>query len=428
SEKFDTPVILRMTTRVSHSKSVVELGERKFEKKEYKREFDKFISLPSNARRLRLKVEERLEKLRKFGETFVGNRMDLGDRKIGIITSGIAYQYAKEILPDASFLKLGLSYPLPDRLVREFASKVDRLYVVEELDSFIEEQVRNLGIEVMGKDVVPGIGELNPDILRKSLLHEEKNVESEKLPVRLPVLCPGCGHRALFYALKKLKISATGDIGCYTLGAYPPLDGIDTCFCMGASITVGLGLEKAQGQDFARKWVAVLGDSTFIHSGITGLIDVLYNGGTTTVCILDNSITAMTGHQDNPASGKTLSGKEAKSLNLEKLVAALGVEHIQVVDPNDLAKLEKVLLEETERAEPSVIIVRRPCVLKYKEHVRPAFSVEESACKKCGSCFKLGCPAIEKNEGKSVINAILCTGCGVCRQTCKFDAIHQEEK
>lgn len=425
SEKFDTPVMIRMTTRVSHSKSVVRLNERTENRKAYQRATHKFISLPSNARRLRVSVEERLEKLRLFGETFVGNKMEIGDRRVGIVTSGIAYQYAKEVMPNASFLKIGLSYPLPEKLIREFAGKVDRLYVVEELDSFIEEQIRNLGIEVMGKDVIPGMGELNPDILRKALKHEERETQAEDLPVRIPVLCPGCGHRALFYTLKKLKISSTGDIGCYTLGAYAPLESIDTCFCMGASIPVALGLEKANGKDFARKWVAVLGDSTFIHSGITGLIDVVYNKGTTTVCILDNSITAMTGHQDNPATGKTLKGEPTHSLNIEKLVEAVGIKHIRSVDPNNLPELEKVLLEETAREEPSVIIVRRPCVLAAKTQKAP-FHVEEDKCKKCGACFKLGCPAIEK-PGTARINSVLCTGCGVCQQVCKFDAIKAEE-
>ncbi|MGE5708105.1 MAG: indolepyruvate ferredoxin oxidoreductase subunit alpha [Bacteroidota bacterium] len=423
SEKFDTPVLLRMTTRVSHSKSVVTLGERTFVRKEYKKDFNKFISLPSNARKLRVTVEERLENLKQFGETFVGNKMEINERRVGIITSGIAYQYAKEVMPNASFLKLGLSYPLPDRLVREFASKVDRLYVIEELDPVIEEQVRNLGIEVLGKDVIPGIGELNPDLIRKALLNEERSAEGEELPVRLPVLCPGCGHRAFFYTLKKNGIASTGDIGCYTLGAYPPLDAIDTCFCMGASVTAALGLEKANGQDFARKWVAVLGDSTFIHSGITGLIDVLYNGGTTTVCILDNHITAMTGHQQNPATGKNIKNQPTKQLDIQKLVEAVGVEHVRVVDPNDLAALERTILEEVARPEPSVVIVRRPCVLIEKANRKP-FRVEN--CKKCGACFKLGCPAIEKQEKEAVINPVLCTGCGVCQQLCKFNSISQE--
>lgn len=427
SEEYDTPVLFRMTTRVCHSKSVVEIEERTEKgRKPYKKDFSKYVILPSNARQRRIFIKERTARLREYANTTPINFMEIKDTEIGIITSGISYQHVKQILPDASYLKLGFTYPLPDKLIREFASKVKKLYVVEELDPFLEEQIRAMGINLMPR-LTPEIGELNPDIIAQCFKQEEaKSVQLDvETPARPPVLCAGCPHRAVFHVLTKLRAVVTGDIGCYTLGAYPPLNAMDCCYCMGASIGAAFGLEKAMGDEVKNKLVAVIGDSTFLHSGITGLINVVYNKGSNTVCILDNDITAMTGHQHNPATGKTLKGEDTKRVDLPQLCKAIGVESVHVVNPFNLKKLEETFREELNKNEPSVIIAKAPCVLIEKKKTRTPYYVDKDLCIKCGACLRLGCPAITKEEesGKSYIDPILCVGCSVCEQVCPKKAI-----
>lgn len=432
SEQFDTPVLFRMTTRISHSKSLVELGKRKeVPTKGFQRDFSKYVVLPVNARKLHLKVEERLKKLEDYGYDCPLNKIEMNDTKIGIITSSIAYQYAKEIFPEASYLKLGLSFPMPKRLVREFAEKVQKLYVVEELEPFLEEQIRAMGIEVIGKDRLPITYEFNPNVVEESLLNKKsyRDIKVENLPARPPALCPGCPHRAPFYALKRLKVDVTGDIGCYTLGGLPPLNALHTCVCMGASIGNAYGIERAMPDNPTGKVVAVIGDSTFIHSGITELINVVYNKGVSTICILDNSITAMTGHQDHPGTGKTLMGETTSKLDLVEMSKACGVkqQNIRVVDAFDFKAVMKVFKEELAKNEPSVVIARGPCIFNEpKDTKHPLLTVDPEKCKACGICFQVGCPAIYKDEDrKAVIDPLLCNGCSVCVQVCPFDAIEE---
>jgi indolepyruvate ferredoxin oxidoreductase alpha subunit len=338
-----------------------------------------------------------------------------------VITSGVSYNYVREALPDASVLKLGLVYPLPEKLIREFASKVGKLYVVEELEPFFEDQIKAMGISVIGKEIFSVQGEYSVNLIAERIGGKKTDVfDPGALPQRPPVMCPGCPHRAVFYALKKLGITAMGDIGCYTLGALPPLQGIDACVCMGASIGMAMGMEKARGN--ASKLVAVIGDSTFFHSGITGLVDMAYNGSKGTVIILDNSTTGMTGHQDHPATGKTLCGDIAPAVDIPGLVKSIGVKHVRVVDPFDLKALEQALKEETSRDALSVIITKRPCVLLDKKYIQPPYAITDK-CKNCGACLKLGCPAISKKDGKMMIDATVCTGCGLCPEVCAFGAI-----
>ena len=432
SENFDTPVILRLSTRVSHSQSIVELKEKQgIALKEYDQNPNKYIVAPAVAKKRRVVAEERLRKLEEFAETTELNKVEYSDLKIGIITSGIAYQYSKEAMPNASFLKLGLSYPLPKNKITEFVDKCDKVYIVEELEPIFEEKIKSWGLNVIGKEVIPIIGELSPEIIRKAILGEVKEGIkpnfSEEIPVRPPILCPGCHHRSVFYILKKLGMHVSGDIGCYTLAAFPPLSSMDTSICMGASIGMALGFEKARGVDFAKKSVAVIGDSTFIHSGITGLIDVVYNKGNTTVIILDNSITGMTGHQENPSTGYTLKGEPTVTLDFESLGRAIGIKRIQTVDAYDIVNLEKIIKEETQAEEPSLIITKRPCVLlKRANMVKKPLKVKSDSCKGCKACLKLGCPAIVFRDNKAMINNILCVGCGLCTKVCKFDAIGGE--
>ena len=444
SEKFDTPVMLRTTTRVSHSKSIVLTKEPSEPMAPPKLSKDpmKFVMLPANARKRHPLVEKRLEDLSRFAETFPGNRIEWGENKIGIITSGISYQYAKEALPEASFLKLGMVFPLPKELIRSFASRVEKLFVVEELDPFIEEQVRAMGIEATGKAAFPLCGELNPALVTKGLKgFDPPPMEeiSKTLPARPPILCPGCPHRGIFFILSKLKLFVTGDIGCYTLGFLPPLSAIDTCVCMGASIGHAMGLDKALGEEALGKVVAVIGDSTFLHSGITGLLNVVYNKGAVTVIILDNRTTAMTGRQDHPGTGFTLQGEEAFQVDLVKLAKALGVKHVKVVNPYQLAATERVIKREIQRPEPSVIIARAPCVLSRRERAvtGKAFFVNPESCTGCRACLRLGCPAIEwvkeegmnakgkKRKGRAFIDRFLCNGCTLCEQICKWGAIKE---
>jgi indolepyruvate ferredoxin oxidoreductase alpha subunit len=436
SEKYDTVVIVRSTTRISHSKSVIELRDRKeVGVKPYEKNVQKYVMTPGHSRVKHYEVEERLEKLRQYSNTTHLNRMEMGDTKIGIITSGISYQYVKEVLGDnASYLKIGFSYPLPDERIREFASKVDKLYIVEENDPYIETIVKAMGIECIGKEVIPICGELNPDIIRKAILGEENKVvyrTDVKAPSRPPVLCPGCPHRGIFYAVSKYKdVVATGDIGCYTLGMAAPLNVTDTCICMGASISGGIGIQEAEmmAKRNEHKVFAFIGDSTFFHSGVTGLINSVYNNIPIVTCILDNRITAMTGHQENPGTGKTLQNKPAPIIDIEKLVLSVGIkeENIRVVDPYNLEETEKAVKEAHESSDPFVIITKRACALK-KDVIRARAGirciVDEDKCKKCKLCLKTGCPALKFKDGVVSIDENMCNGCGLCMQVCPFNAI-----
>lgn len=426
SERFDTPVLLRSTTRISHSKSLVELREPVARKvNEYQKNPKKYVMIPAYGRLKHVEVENRLVELRKFSETTELNRIEWGDRKIGVVTSGICYQYVKEALPHASVLKLGFTNPLPLDKIRKFAEQVETLYVVEELDPFMEEQIKAAGISCVGKEEFPLIGEITPGMIRSVVLGEQQeSKQGASVPVRPPVMCPGCPHRGVFYTLKKLGLNITGDIGCYTLGALPPLEAMHTCICMGASIGAALGMEKAN-PELADKTVAVIGDSTFMHSGITGLLDIVYNKGTVTTMILDNSITAMTGHQHHPGTGYTLSNEATHAVDVVALVKSLGIERVRVVDPFDLEAVEQAVREETAAREPSVIIAKRPCALI----VRPedaTVEVEADKCVGCKACMKLGCPALNYRDGKVVVNTALCTACGVCLSVCPVAAIKKE--
>lgn len=430
SEQFDTPVIVRLSTRVSHSQSSVELCERE-EKvlKEYKKTPQKYVMMPAFAKGRHVFVEERTAKLVEYAETSPLNRVEISDKaEFGVITSGAAYQYAKEALGErASVLKLGTVNPLPVKLIQNFASKYERVYIIEELDGIIESHCRNIGVNnVMGKEIFGYIGELSQSIIAEKLLGEKTEVQTfgENIPVRPPVMCAGCPHRGLFYCLSKLKVMVSGDIGCYTLGAAAPLCAVDTTVCMGASISGLHGFNKARGAEAEKNSVAVIGDSTFMHSGMTGLVNIAYNATNSTVIILDNSITGMTGHQQNPTTGKNLKGDPAAAVNLEELCKAIGIKRVRVVDPYSLAETEAAIKEELAVEEPSVIISRRPCaLLKYVKH-KPALKVEADKCKGCKACMKLGCPAISMNDGKAVIDHTQCVGCGICQEQCKFAAIN----
>lgn len=428
SEQFDTPVMLRVTTRLAHSQSLVEMGEREpIELKPYAKDAPKYVMLPGYARTRHVKVEERLAALAEYSETTPINRIEWGDRKIGIITSGVVYQFGREVMPNASYLRLGMTNPLPKQMITEFVQGVDQVYVVEELEPFLEEQIRSWGLSVLGKQVLPAVGEFGQELLNEKLLGQSQSEPYqiiEDVPPRPPVLCPGCPHRGVFYVLNKLKIKVTGDIGCYTLGALAPLNAMDTCVCMGASIGTALGMEKARGREFAQSLVAVIGDSTFVHSGITPLIDVVYNQGTTTVMILDNGTTAMTGHQNHPGTGVTVSQQPTHQLDLVKLVEAVGVKRITIVDPFDLKRVEQVIKEELAAPEPSVIIARRPCALLIKpDYVR--LKIDPDKCTGCRLCLRVGCPGLELRDKKVRINESTCVGCMLCTQTCKFDAFEK---
>lgn len=436
SEKYDTPVMLRTTTRISHSKSVVEFGERVTDLPEPKLVKDpaKFVMLPGNARPRHYVVEDRLTTLSKDGCSMPINRIEMRDSKIGVITAGISYQHVREVLPEASVLKLGLVFPLPFDLIREFAAQVETLYVVEELDAFIEDQVKAAGIKVIGKEIISLCGELTPGRLKKSFgLPEHEQTAAEQLPGRPPNMCPGCPHRGVFFTLNQLKAYVSGDIGCYTLGFMPPLSAMDTCVCMGASIGMATGAVKVLPPEERKKVVAVIGDSTFLHTGVNGLMDMVYNKGAATVIILDNRITAMTGRQDNPASGHTLMDSPTNAIDFPMLCKAIGVQHIRTINPLDLEECKRVISEEMERPETSVIITDKPCVLIKREGVftaGKALAVDDDSCSGCRACLKIGCPAIEwvpssGKKGKARIDALLCNGCEVCRQLCKFSAIQE---
>lgn len=430
SEKYDTPVIVRTTTRLAHSQGTVTLEERvEPEDKPYERNPAKYVMMPANAIGRHIYVEQRLKAMAEDGNEFAINKAEYQDTSIGFITSGIPYQYVKEACPNASVLKLGMVHPLPRKLIEEFASKVDKLYIFEELEPVIEEQVKSWGIEAIGKEIFTVQGEYSANMIREKILKQEISIKNPaKVPARPPILCPGCPHRSVYSVLNKLKIHAAGDIGCYTLGAVPPLNVIDTTICMGASISTLHGMEKAKGKEYIKNWVAVIGDSTFMHTGVNSLMNMVYNQGTGTVVILDNSTTGMTGHQDHAATGKTLKGETVPAINIYHLCKAMGIEHVVEVDAFDTQKLEQIVKEEVARDAVSVIITKSPCVL-LKGNVFPykCKPVAES-CKKCGACLKPGCPALTKQADESIaIDDTMCNGCGLCEQLCKFGAIERVE-
>ena len=427
SEKYDTPVILRTTTRLSHSQGLVELEERKVpEDIPYERDAAKYVMMPGNAIRRHVAVEARMKRMAEDASELPINRAEYRDLSVGFITSGIPYQYVREAMPDASVLKLGLVHPLPRRLIEEFASKVDKLYIFEELEPVIEEQVKAWGIQkAVGKELFTIQGEYSANMIRTRVLGEKLDeMGPAKIPARPPILCPGCPHRSVFSVLSRLKIHAAGDIGCYTLGAVAPLSVVDTTICMGASISSLHGMEKARGRDFIRNWVAVIGDSTFMHTGINSLVNMVYNQSCGTVIILDNSTTGMTGHQDHAATGKTLKGEIVPAVSIYKLCRSLGIENVYEVNAFDIAAMEEIVKRETARDAVSVIIAQAPCALlkgvKFPNKCRPI----PEKCRKCGACLRPGCPALTKNpDGTISIDETMCNGCGLCSQLCKFDAI-----
>ena len=433
SEQFDTPVLVRLSTRVSHSQSLVEICEREEHPvKDYEKSIPKNVMMPAMAIKKHVIVEERTKKIADYATDCTFNTIEDNGSEIGVITAGIAYQYAKEALGErVNYCKLGIVWPLSEKLLKDFAAKCKKVYVIEELDPFIEDACRAMGIEVCGKELFTMLGEYTPSMIRKAVFGEDaaEAIEpAEAIPARPPVMCAGCPHRGTFYVLKKLGLTVSGDIGCYTLGAVAPLASVDTTICMGASVSAAHGMAKVKGAEFTKKLVSVIGDSTFMHSGITGLADIVYNKGINTVIILDNSITGMTGHQDNPTTGKTIRGEATRQVDLIKLCQGLGIDHVVVADPFDVKNFEKVVKEENEREEPSVIIAQRPCALlksvKYTGHC-----VITEKCRKCKLCMKLGCPAIslDAESGAVRIDVTQCNGCGLCTGVCPFGAIEKEE-
>ncbi len=444
SEQFDTVVLLRSMTRISHSMSLVTLGERKEGPREIglKKDAAKFVMLPAMARRRHPVVEQRLKDIAEFAETFPYNQMIMGDDSIGIITSGVSFQYAREAMPEASFLKLGMVWPLPERMIRDFAGKVKRLVVIEELDPFIEEAVRLMGIQVEGKELTGYCGELSSDKVEialkgKSSASPAKAIDME-LPMRPPNMCPGCPHRATFSALKKNKVYVAGDIGCYTLGALPPLGMLDNCLCMGAGIGIAAGLTRSLGELAEGKAIAVIGDSTFFHSGMTPLLELAYNGGATTVVIMDNRTTAMTGAQAHPGTGYTLRQDPTITADIEKLAESFGFKRVKTVNPYHVKDLESTVNEELQAKEPSLVIAKAPCALLKTDRILPdsPMVIDKEVCKGCKACINTGCPALEfvkfeeppegeKRKGYSRINEAVCVGCRTCFEVCKFDAIKE---
>lgn len=425
SERFDRPFIFRTTTRLAHSQGLVELcGRVEPEDKPYEKNIRKHVMMPGNAKFRHVEIEKRNRELAEEANTLPINRVEMQDTKIGVITSGIPYQYVKEALPEASVLKLGMVNPLPRKLIEEFSSKVEKLYIVEELDPVIEEQVKSWGIRAVGKEILTVQGEYSANMLRRAILKEEPKAKAPaEAPQRPPILCPGCPHRSVYHVLNKLNMHAAGDIGCYTLGAVAPLSVVDLTMCMGSSISTLHGMEKAKGKEYVKNWVAVIGDSTFLHTGVNSLMNMVYNHATGTVMILDNSTTGMTGHQDHAATGKTLQGDPAEAVDIPALCRALGVKHVVSVNAFDISLLEKTIREETSRDQVSVIITKSPCVLLDKSK-KPLYAVHSDKCKACGMCMKPGCPAMTKAEDKTVrIDDTMCTGCGLCADLCKFGAI-----
>ena len=431
SEAYDTPVILRTTTKLAHSQSAVELCDRvEVADKEYTRNLGKYVMMPASAIGRHLVVEEREKRLAADASTLPVNRMEMGDKKIGFITCGIAYQYVKEVCPEASILKLGLVNPLSRDLVEQFVKQVETVYVFEELEPVIEEQVRAWGFNVRGKECFTKQGEYSANLLRRVLFGKDEAVfEKQEAPARPPILCPGCPHRSVFSVLNKLKIHASGDIGCYTLGAVAPLGVIDTTICMGASISSLHGMEKGKGKDYIKNWVAVIGDSTFLHTGVNSLINMVYNKSTGTVMILDNRTTGMTGHQDHAATGKTLKGEETYAIDLAELCRAIGVPNVIEINAFDVKGLEQVIRESVASDTLTVIITKSPCVLLKGQKFPNKCVVDPDLCKKCGACMKIGCPAMTRREdGKVQIDATMCNGCGLCMNYCKFNAIKVVER
>ena len=425
SEKFDRPFVFRTTTRLAHSQGLVELCDREeIPDKPYEKNIRKTVMMPGNAKLRHVEIEKRNLELAEAANTLPINRVEMNDTKIGVITSGIPYQYVKEALPNASVLKLGMVNPLPRKLIEDFASKVEKLYIVEELDPVIEEQVKSWGIKATGKEIFTVQGEYSANMLREAILGEELKLDAPAAaPGRPPILCPGCPHRSVYYVLNKLKMHAAGDIGCYTLGAVAPLSVVDTTICMGASISSLHGMEKAKGKEYIKNWVAVIGDSTFLHTGVNSLMNMMYNKATGTVMILDNSTTGMTGHQDHAATGKTLQGDPTYAIDIPALCRAIGVKNVIEVNAFDIERLEKVIKEEVAKDEVSVIITKTPCVLLSKKK-KPLYAEEPDKCKKCSMCMKPGCPAMTRNADKTIhIDDTMCTGCGLCESLCKFDAI-----
>ena len=431
SEEFDTPVLLKMCTRVSHSQSVVEAGEREEHKKEYQKDISKYVMMPGMAKKRHPIVEERTRKLIEFAENSPVNRVEIGGTEMGIITSSTSYQYVKEVFGNSvSVLKLGMANPLPEKLIKDFAAKVKKLVVVEELDPIIENHCKAMGLDVHGKDLLPICGEFSQNLIAKALggeVHEGRSLDVE-IPVRPPVMCSGCPHRGLFYELAKNKCTVLGDIGCYTLGATAPLKAMEMTLCMGASFGAVHGFNKIGGKETEGRTVGVLGDSTFMHSGMTGLANIAYNQSNSTVIVLDNSITGMTGHQQNPLTGYNIKGDPAGHIDLEALVRSMGIKRVRVVDPYNLEETDKAIKEELAAEEPSVIISRRPCtLLKYVKHDAP-LKVNEDKCVGCRMCMKIGCPSISFRDGKAHVDDTLCVGCGVCSQLCKVGALESTSK
>lgn len=429
SENFDRPVIFRTTTRLAHSQGLVELCDRvEPEDKPYEKDIRKNVMMPGNAKLRHIEIEKRNLELAEAANTMAINKVEMNDTKIGVITSGIPYQYVKEAIPNVSVLKLGMVNPLPKKLIEEFAQKVETLYIVEELDPVIEEQVKSWGVKAIGKEIFTVQGEYSANMIREAILGEKADVKAPaQVPGRPPILCPGCPHRSVYHVLNKLKIHAAGDIGCYTLGAVAPLSVVDTTICMGASISSLHGMEKAKGKDYIKNWVAVIGDSTFLHTGVNSLMNMMYNRATGTVMIFDNSTTGMTGHQDHAATGKTLLGEPTYAIDIPALCRAIGVKNVVEVNAFDIEKLEKVVKEEVAKDEVSVIITKSPCVLLDKSK-KPVYIAHEDKCKKCGMCMKPGCPAMTRNaDGTIHIDDTMCTGCGLCETLCKFEAIELVE-
>ena len=414
---------------MAHSQTMVEVGSKEeYQLKPYKKNVPKYVMLPGHARGRHVEVEKRMMQLKEYASSSPLNRIEWGDRSIGIISSGVPYQYVKEVMPQVSVLKLGMVHPLPEKMIRDFAGQVDRLIVVEELEPVIEDQIKAWGIPVEGKELFSLLGEYSPELIEsvlKGVSNEDLYGLVKEIPARPPLLCPGCPHRGVFYTLRRMRLVVTGDIGCYTLGALSPLDGMDTTICMGASIGTAMGMEKARGSEFAEKMVAVIGDSTFVHSGITPLIDIVYNQGTSTVLILDNDTTAMTGHQEHPATGKNINSEPTKKLDLPTLVRAIGIENVRVVDPLKLDQLQQAVQEELERREPSVIIAKRACALIENQPTGIKYYVDPELCTGCKVCIRLGCTGVNflDEEKVAVMNLNSCVGCGLCPQVCKFDAI-----
>ncbi|MCR5673602.1 MAG: indolepyruvate ferredoxin oxidoreductase subunit alpha [Lachnospiraceae bacterium] len=430
SEKYDTPVIVRTTTRLAHSQGMVTLEDRAdIPDRTYERDIAKRVMMPAMAKGRHLVVEDREKRLEEDSCDFSINRVEMRDTKIGFISSGIPYLYVREVFPEASVLKLGMVNPLPKKLIEDFAKKVDTLYIIEELEPLIELQVRAWGIKCIGKEIFTVQGEYSANLLRRAILKEDLGLrDPAPVPNRPPILCPGCPHRSVYTVLNKLKIHAAGDIGCYTLGAVAPLSVIDTTVCMGSSISTLHGMEKAKGKDYIKNWVAVIGDSTFMHTGVNSLMNMFYNQGTGTVMILDNSTTGMTGHQDHAATGKTLQGDIVPAIDIYTLCKSIGIKNVVEVDAFDIVTLEKTVKEEVAKDELSVIITKSPCVmLKQKPMTHKCVSDPEK-CRKCGMCLKPGCPAITKRkDGTVVIDDTLCNGCDLCKSMCKFDAITDTE-